>query len=185
MRFNGAAESLDVRSCYPWLMAAIHRRFLVSNGYDTTSVDSLMDLIEAGKLYSTLAEMTDVPYETNVEQRRMKQSFQMFCLFGKKIVRHPLWLALESICPGVCKDIRWWRRQPGGASRLAHMLMRAEGALMTDGLVRHLVDEGVPVIQIHDGALVPVGKAQIAEEWILAESFRQYGRSCALKVEVL
>lgn len=184
VRFNKAAESLDIRACYAWILAARHRRFLVSREMNTSAVDFLMDLIEAGELYSTLAEVAGLPFETEEEKRLVKAHFQQFCLFGK-IGWHPLWHALKSICPGVCGDIRFWRNQPGGASRLAYLLQRAEGSLMTDGLLRHLFESGIPGVQFHDGAILPAGKAAIAEEFLRAECMRQYGRACAVKKEVL
>ncbi|MEJ7591117.1 MAG: hypothetical protein WKF77_06175 [Planctomycetaceae bacterium] len=140
-----------------------------------------MDLIESGELYPTLAEMADMPYETDSEKLKLKRDFQCFCLFGP-IGFHGLWRALQSICPGVCRDIRWWRNQAGGATRLAHMLMRAEGALLTDGLVRHMVASGIPSVQIFDGSIMPAGAAPMAEEFLKSESRRQYGRSCRVKI---
>ncbi len=182
VRFNGKAEYVDVSACYPWLLAAIHRRSRWRAGLDTTEVDRLMDLIESGQFYEALAKIAGLPYGSASDKDKIKGDFQKFCVFGP-IGWHPLWRALQSICPGVCNDIRWWRSQQGGKTRLAHMLMRAEGALMTDGLIRYLVGCGVPAVQIHDGAIVPAGRALEAAAWLQELSRGRYGRSCRVKTE--
>lgn len=184
VRFSGEAESVDVSACYLWLLSAEHRLSLVRRGLDTTEVDTLMNLIESGEAYRKLAEMAELPHETALEMRWVKRDFQTFCLFGT-IGWHPLWHALMSICPGVCDDIQWWRRQRGGATRLAHFLQRAEGQLMTDGLVRWLASHDIPSVQIHDGAIVSTGVSSIAAEWLQLYSRELYGRSCRVKCEVL
>lgn len=184
VRFSGSAESIDMRSFYPWALVAERRVYLVRSGLDTTQEDQLMDLIDRGEFYRTMAELADLPFETSEQQRTLKRDFQRFCLFGP-IGWHTLWKALQKIAPGVCKDIRWWRSQPGGATRLAHFLQRAEGHLMTDGLIDWLVSGGIPAVQIHDGAILPKGVGEIAAEYLKQRSKEIYGRSCAVKIEVV
>ena len=177
LRFAGqAAESVDVSACYPWCLAAEHRQMLLRRGQDATSVDSLMDTIEDGKFYERLAQMA------GVEAADAKHDFQVFCVFGP-IGFHPLWFALQTLCPGLCRTIEWWRLQRGGATRLAHFLQRAEGALMTDGVVAWLASRRVPVVQVHDAVFVPAGFGNVAADYLRMRSRELYGRSCRVKLQ--
>jgi hypothetical protein len=173
--FNGESESVDISCCYLWLLAAEHRLSRVRRGLCTREVDALMEMIERGDFYRRIAEMAEIDTAT------AKADFNTFCLFGP-IGFHKLWYSLESICRGVCRDIRWWRSQPGGATRLAHFLQRAEGQLMLDGVIDWFVSGGVPCVGIHDGCIVPAGGAGLAEKWIQGRSREIYGRSCRVKV---
>lgn len=177
IKFQGKSESLDVSCCYLWCLAGEHRISRIRKELDTTEIDRLMSMIEAGDFYSKIAEMA------GVETAEAKEDFQQFCLFGP-VGFHPLWNALRKICPGICRDIRWWRNQPGGASRLAFFLQRCECGLMTDGLMDWLISGGLPAIGIHDGCIVPEGAARFSAEWIKEHSKRLYGRSCRVAVVV-
>lgn len=176
VKFNGESETIDVSCCYLWVLAAEHRASLVRRGLDTTEIDSLLEMIERGDFYRAIAE------SAGVETSEAKREFNTFCLFGP-IGFHSLWHALQSISPGICRDIRWWRSQPGGATRLAHFLQRGEGALMTDGLIDWLISGGIPAVQIHDGAIVPAGVAEVAAEWMAEHSKNVFGRSCRVKIQ--
>ncbi len=184
VKFGGESETIDVRCCYMWVLSAEHRQSLVRRGLDTSEIDVVLELIESGGLYSKLADIAGLPFETELEQRQVKQDTQMYCLFGP-IGWHPLWQALQRVAPQICRDIKWWRSQPGGATRLAHFLQRGEGALMTDGLIDWLVSDGIPAVQIHDGAIVPSGVAEVAAMWLKDHSRKQFGRSCHVKTEAL
>jgi len=156
---------------------------LVRRGLDTSGIDAELELIESGNLYATLAAIAGLPYETDAEKKIVKRDTQMYCLFGP-IGWHPLWKALQTISPGICRDIQWWRSQSGGATRLAHFLQRGEGALMTDGLIHWLASGGIPAVQIHDGAIVPAGVAVIAKDWLSQHSRNMFGRSCRVKLSI-
>ncbi len=173
--FGGGSETVDISCCYLWILAAEHRLSLVRLGRDTTEVDTLLEMIERGDFYRVIAE------SSGVSSSEAKRQFNTFCLFGP-IGWHPLWHALQAICPGICRDIEWWRSQPGGATRLAHFLQRGEGALMTDGLIDWLVSGGVPAVQIHDGAILPAGVAAIAADWLGEHSQRVFGQACRVKI---
>ena len=175
VKFSGESETIDVSCCYLWQLAAEHRVSLVRRGLDTSEVDALLTMIERGDFYRVIAE------SAGVETSEAKREFNTFCLFGP-IGFHPLWHALNEICPGICRDIRWWRSQPGGATRLAHFLQRGEGSLMTDGLIDWLVSGGIPAVQIHDGAIVPAGVADVAADWLSQHSIQIFGRSCRVKI---
>jgi hypothetical protein len=54
---------------------------------------------------------------------------------------------------------------------------------MTDGLIDWLVSGGIPAVQIHDGAIVPAGVADIAASWLREHSRKMFGRSCVVKVQ--
>ena len=181
--FQGAAESLDISACYWWCLAADVRVSRIRHGLDTLEIDGMLDLIEGGEFYAAMAAGADMPYDTDADKKAVKEAVQTYCLFGP-IGWHPLWRTLQSMCPQICKTIHWWHRQRNGRSELSYFLMRAEGQLMTDGLVRWLVSGGVPAIQIHDGAIVPVGAATVAAEWLSQHSRRIYGRSCRIKVVI-
>lgn len=174
VKFGGESETVDVSCCYLWILSAEHRMSLVRRGMDTQEIDTLLEMIERGDFYRVIAE------SAGVETAEAKREFNTFCLFGP-IGFHPLWHALNQICPGICRDIRWWRSQPGGATRLAHFLQRGEGSLMTDGLIDWLVSGGIPAVQIHDGAIVPAGVADVAAQWLAEHSKRLFGRSCRVK----
>lgn len=177
IRFQQQYESLDISCCYPWVLAAEHRLSCERRGLDTTDVNALMDLMETGKFYEKIAELAGVSTED------AKADFQQFCIFGP-IGWHGLWKALRTLCPGLCRDIQWWRSQAGGSTRLAYFLQRAEGQLMTDGLIDWLVSGGLPAVQIHDGCIVPEGAAHFAAEWLKNRSAEVYGRSCRVSVVV-
>lgn len=177
IKFQGESESLDVSCCYLWCLAGEHRMSRIRRELDTVEVDRLMDMIEAGDFYAKIAEIA------GVETDEAKQNFQKFCLFGP-IGWHPLWKALQQICPGICAEIRWWRNQPGGASRLAFFLQRCECGLMTDGLMDWLISGGLPAIGIHDGCIVPEGAALLSAQWLKDHSKRLYGRSCRVAVVI-
>jgi hypothetical protein len=183
VRFKGAAATVDVSACYPWLLAAEYRQRLIRDGEDTTSVDSLLQIITSGRLYAELAERAKMPYGTPSEQRAVKAQTQQFCLFGR-IGVHPLWWAMQELCPGFCQTIQWWRKQPGGATRLSNRLQRLEGQLMTDGIVRHLAELNVPVVQIHDAVIVPIEYAEQSERWLKDHSRELWGTECRVKVEI-
>jgi hypothetical protein len=176
VRFNGESETVDVSCCYLWVLAAEHRVSLLRRGLDTCEIDLLLEMIERGDFYRVIAE------SAGVETSEAKREFNTFCLFGP-IGFHPLWHALENISPGICRDIRWWRSQPGGATRLAHFLQRGEGCLMTDGLIDWLVGGVIPAVQIHDGAIVPAGVADVAADWLGQHSAKLFGRSCRVKIQ--
>ena len=182
VRFGGHAEGVDVSACYIWILAAEHRVGNLRRGKDISEVEGLLDLIEQGEFYATLANLAGIPCGTDAERQSVKRDFQTFCLFGT-IGWHPLWHALMQLCPGVCADIRWWRQQFGGATRLALMLQRAEGQLTTDGLIRWLHSKDIRAVQIHDGAIVPAGCGAEAAAWLQEQSRRLYGRSCRVKTE--
>lgn len=182
MRFGGiAADHLDISSCYPWILAAEHRKRCIAHGLSTDKVDQLLDLIDSGQFYARIAELAGITIESEDDLRKVKRDFQRCCLFGR-IGRHRLWFALKTLCPGVCQDIQWWRSQMGGATRLAHVLQRAEGALMTDGVVCWLVSRSVPAVQIHDGVYVPAGYGDVARDYLLERSRQLYGRECHVKL---
>lgn len=174
IRYQGQSETVDVSAAYIWILAARHRRHRVRSGMNTTQVDALLDLIEGGRFYDELAS------RAGCEATDAKRQFQIFCLFGD-IGKHRLWWALESLCSGVCDDIRWWRNQTCGASRLADMLQRAEGGLI-DPMVSNLVDRGIGGVRIHDGAVIAAGSGNEASEWLANHSRAIYGRACRVKV---
>ncbi len=178
IRFDGKAEAFDISACYVWILSAENRLRSLRKGENVRDVDRLMDLIESGKFYSLIAE------SAGCSTAQAKADFQTFCLFGP-IGWHPLWQALESICPSLCRDIRWWHSQRGGHTRLAFFLQRCEGHLMLDGVIDWLVSQGVPCVGIHDGAIVPEGVASVAAEYLRKRSKDIYGRACAVKVEVI
>jgi hypothetical protein len=175
VKFGGESETIDVSCCYLWVLSAEHRASLVRRGLSTQEVDTLLEMIERGNFYHVIAE------SAGVETLQAKREFNTFCLFGP-IGFHPLWHALNEICPGICRDIRWWRSQAGGATRLAHFLQRAEGALMTDGLIDWLVSGGIPAVQVHDGCIIPAGVADVAAEWLNRHSTKAFGRGCRVKI---
>jgi hypothetical protein len=175
VKFGGESETIDVSCCYLWILASEHRASLVRRGLDSIEIDTLLEMIERGDFYHVIAE------SAGVETAEAKREFNTFCLFGP-IGFHPLWNALQEISPGICRDIRWWRSQPGGATRLAHFLQRGEGCLMTDGLIDWLVGGGIPAVQIHDGAIVPAGVADVAADWLSQHSIEMFGRSCRVKM---
>jgi len=184
VRFKGESATVDVSACYPWLLGAVHRQWLCrQDGVSTKQVDEYLEIIRGGQLYRRLAAEAGMPYETDSEQRAVKAQTQMFCLFGR-IGRHPLWFALQEICPGVASYIRWWRSQSNGATRMAHRLQRLEGALMTDGIQKHMASQCIPCVQIHDAVIVPVQYGQLAEGWLRDYSRTLYGTECRVKVEI-
>ncbi len=180
--FAGGAETLDISACYWWILAADHRLSRIRYGLATDEIDGLMDLIECGDFYGKMAKMTDMPYGTDSERKAVKVAVQQHCLFSCRLGRHPLWDALRSICPQICKTIQWWHQHRNGRSELAYFLMRGEGQLMTNGLVKWLVAGGVPAIQIHDGAIVPVGAAKVAAEVTVHGSNRMQGADWPLRL---
>ncbi len=181
VKFNGASETFDISACYWFGLAATERQSMERYGLNLDEIDQFLDLIESGEFYGRLAAMADMPYETADEKRTVKQDVQKFCLFGP-IGWHPLWRALREICPRICRTIQWWHRQQFGKSELAYFLQRIECQLMTRGVCRWLADAGLPAVQVHDGAVVPEGAAEVAAQWLSDHSLKLYGRRCRIAV---
>lgn len=178
VRFGGeSAGNVDVSCCYTWILAAEHRQWLLRTGQDLTQVDELLEMIRTRTFYGRIAEMA------GMETVDVKRNFQTFCLFGP-IGFHPMWHALRSLCPGICRTIEWWRRHEGGATHLAHYLQRAEGSLMTDGVVSWLASKKVPVVQVHDGCYVPQYAVASVVEYLQKRSVQLFGTRCGLSVQV-
>lgn len=183
LRFKGnrRAESVDIRCCYLWCIAANLRQKRLKRGLDIESLNILLDLIESGGFYEELAK------RAGVEKSQAKKSFAVMCLFGDRKHEHwgrnRLWFALDAICPLVCDEISAWRRQPGGATRLATFCQRMEGAIMLDGLLPAMAEDGIPCCTIHDGCLVPEGNGEHAAQVIRDRSASLFGRPCFAKVE--
>jgi len=181
VKFNGSSETFDISACYWFGLAATERLSMARYGLNLDEIDGFLDLIESGKFYERLAEMTEMPYETADEKRTVKQDVQKFCLFGP-IGWHPLWHALKRLSPRMCRTIQWWHRQQFGKSELAYFLQRIECQLMTRGVCRWLADAGLPAVQVHDGAVVPEGAAMVAAQWLSDHSLKLYGRRCRIAV---
>lgn len=187
LKFTGgrSAESVDVRSCYPWGLAASLRQSRLRRGLCIESLNNLLDMIESGSFYETLAA------RAGMSMRAAKQSFAVLCLFGdsKKDSwgRNSLWFALDAICPELCDEIARWRRQPAGAVRFAMHCQRLEGAIMLNdgGLVSAMAELGIPCATIHDGCLVPEGYGALAAQIIGDRAASLFGRPCAVKAETI
>jgi len=175
IRFGGEqAGSVDLSCCYVWILAAEHRQWLKKTGEDLSQVDAVLNMIGSRTFYKTIAE------KSGIDEDVAKRSFATFCLFGP-IGFHPMWHALRSMCPGICRTVEWWRKQQGGATHLAHYLQRAEGALMTDGVVHWLTSNRIPVVQVHDGCYVPREAVDSAVQYLKKRSVELFGTECFVK----
>ena len=185
LRFTGdrRAESVDIRCCYLWCLAAELRQRRLKRGLDIQSLNILLDLIESGGFYEELAK------RAGTETSQAKRSFAVLCLFGDRQAdcwgRNRLWFALDAICPLICDEISAWRRQPAGATRLATFCQRMEGAIMLDGLVPAMAEAGILCCTIHDGCLVPEGNGEHAAQVIRDRAASLFGRPCYVKTEAL
>lgn len=185
VRFVGGrrAESVDIRCCYLWCLAAMLRQKRLKRGLDIDSLNSLLYLIESGGFYEELAR------RASVSESQAKKSFAVMCLFGDAKREHwgrnRLWFALDAICPEVCDEISRWRRQTAGATRLAMYCQRMEGSIMLNGLVPAMAEAGIECALIHDGALVPEGVGDVAAQAIRDRAASVFGRPCFVKTELL
>lgn len=175
--FSGRESAeCDVRACWPWLVAMETRKYLESRGLDCSRVDDLLALIEAGRLYSSLAEIAGVTVEF------AKEEFARQCLFGR-IDHGPLWFALEALCPEFCATIRYHRNRYRGKNRFFCHLAGLEGVLMSRA-ISMLFADGIPSIRIHDGLLVPRGAEALAEGYLQRVGLERFGRAPHIKVVV-
>lgn len=185
VKFSGGrrAESVDIRCCYPWCIAAKLRQKRLKRGLEIESLNRLLDLIESGGFYEELARRAGMPAS------QAKKSFAVMCLFGDPILNHwgrnRLWFALDAICPEICDEISRWRRQTAGEARLANYCQRLEGAIMLNGLVPVMAEAGIACCTIHDGCLVPEGHGEFAAQVIRDRAASLFGRPCFVKVESL
>lgn len=185
VRFSGGrrAESVDIRCCYLWCLAAQLRQRRLRRGLDIETLNRLLELIESGGFYEAIAKRADI------ETSQAKKSFAVMCLFGDARLNHwgknRLWFALDTICPEICDEISRWRRQTAGANRLAMHCQRLEGAIMLNGLVPAMAEAGIACCTIHDGCLVPEGQGEYAAQVIRDRAASLFGRPCFVKVESL
>ena len=179
--FAGGTDRLDVRGCYPWLVSVDCLRQRRSSG-DSVAIgrlERLCELIETGKLYETIAGLA------GMETDNAKADFQRLCLFGKDVghAHNRLWQAMMALSPEWCGYVLRQREQRAGASRLAHRLMRMEGALVCSGAAIDLAEDGIRAATIHDGIWVPAGRGEQAAMYIRKRANERYGRAPGLKIE--
>lgn len=106
--------------------------------------------------------------------RGVKVEWQRQCLFSRDGRHRPLLADLEQRHPALAKLITRIRLSQG-ATGLSHMLTSAEGRLFVDTAIPTVFRQGVSVVGIHDGLIVPVDQAEQVKQTLERIAYRQLG----------
>lgn len=137
------AVEVDLKSSYLTILAA-----------ESGDQNLIRDL--SGDAYITLSDAAGLSIPRNV----LKIEFQKSCLFGKRnFGASKLFEAMQRRWPDATQWIKQ-KRQTETVSGLAHALMRSEAGLIWGKIAPALKNEGIPVLPIHDGLLVPASQAK-------------------------
>jgi len=167
---DGELEALievDLGSCYYGILASL------------SGDSALIKAVHQGKVYELIHRVATDKFNYSGSYSECKAACNQHCLFAHGRAgfgTHVLFKAFRKLFPAAAAKV--WHIRKGHAfapSYLYRVLTEFEAAIMVEGVIPRLIVEGVPVLNLHDGVLVPASSQERVLQIMTAEASRRLG----------
>lgn len=153
-----ATAEIDIKNSQPFLAATLYPNSCAEKA-------RYLELVKSGEFYEAINQQLSVPYDLPKKRDNLKCRIFKEVFFGQALNRYEALTVFSNLFPELSAIIKS-KKKNGNTSALPLHLQSIEARAMIGNVHTRAVGAGVPIITIHDSALVRVRDVDRVADWI-------------------